>query len=123
MPIYLDRDGSQSLVRLGHFVQLRGTPSSAQFRTYFYNRVEGTSSVRIVSYQYGPETELLDDRESRGVELGGLARGRVPTASRRPSSGPRAKSSRGWGCRCSKMIHGGTREGQQSGRSTGFLVS
>lgn len=70
--LYLVRDGSQSPLRLGHFVQLREAPSSAQFTTYFYNRTEG-SSVRMVSYQYGPESELRDDVESLRVDFGGLA--------------------------------------------------
>jgi type I restriction enzyme M protein len=71
--LYLVRDGSQSPLRLGHFVQLRAAPSSAQFTTYFYNRTEG-SSVRMVSYQYGPESELQDDVESFRAEFGALSR-------------------------------------------------
>lgn len=70
--LYLVRDGSQSPLRLGHFVQLREAPSSAQFTTYFYNRTEG-SSVRMVSYQYGPDSELHDDLESFRTEFGKLA--------------------------------------------------
>ncbi|WP_164737170.1 class I SAM-dependent DNA methyltransferase [Georgenia sp. SYP-B2076] len=70
--LYLVRDGSQSPLRLGHFVQLRAAPSSAQFTTYFYNRTEGTS-VRMVSYQYGLESELEDDVESLRADFGGLA--------------------------------------------------
>lgn len=70
--LYLVRDGSLSPLRLGHFVQLRAAPSSAQFTTYFYNRTEG-SSVRMVSYQYGPESELRDDVESFRAEFGELA--------------------------------------------------
>lgn len=70
--LYLVRDRSQSPLRLGHFVQLRTAPSSAQFTTYFYNRTEGTS-VRMVSYQYGPESELQDDVESLRADFGGLA--------------------------------------------------
>lgn len=72
--LYLVRDGSQSPLRLGHFVQLRAAPSSAQFTTYFYNRTEG-SSVRMVSYQYGPESELHDDVDSLRADFGDLARG------------------------------------------------
>jgi hypothetical protein len=72
--LYLVRHGSQSPLRLGHFVQLRAAPSSAQFTTYFYNRTEGTS-VRMVSYQYGPETELQDDVENLRADFGGLALG------------------------------------------------
>lgn len=70
--LYLVRDGSQTPLRLGHFVQLRAAPSSAQFTTYFYNRIEG-SSVRMVSYQYGPDSELRDDVESFRVEFGDLS--------------------------------------------------
>ena len=70
--LYLVRDGSQSPLRLGHFVQLREGPSSAQFTSYFYNRTEG-SSVRMVSYQYGPVSELQDDVESFRAEFGELA--------------------------------------------------
>lgn len=70
--LYLVRDGSQSPLRLGNFVQLRAAPSSAQFTTYFYNRTEGRS-VRMVSYQYGPESELQDDVESLLADFGGLA--------------------------------------------------
>lgn len=72
--LYLVREGSQSPLRLGHFVQLRAAPSSAQFTTYFYNRTEGTR-VRMVSYQYGPESELQDDVESLRADFGELARG------------------------------------------------
>lgn len=70
--LYLVRDGSQSPLRLGHFVQLREAPSSAQFTSYFYNRTEG-SHVRMVSYQYGPESELQNDAESFRAEFGDLA--------------------------------------------------
>lgn len=70
--LYLVRDGSQSPLCLGHFVQLRAAPSSAQFTTYFYNRTEGRS-VRMVSYQYGPESELQDDVKSLLSDFGGLA--------------------------------------------------
>ncbi|WP_194928652.1 class I SAM-dependent DNA methyltransferase [Pseudactinotalea sp. HY158] len=69
--LYLVRDGSQSPLPLPHFVQLRAAPSSAQFTTYFYNRTEGTN-VRMVSYQYGPETELQDDVESLRADFGAL---------------------------------------------------
>ena len=51
--LYLVREGSQSPLRLGQFVQLRAAPRNAQYTTYFYNRTEGTS-VRMVSYQHGP---------------------------------------------------------------------
>ncbi|WP_176224885.1 N-6 DNA methylase [Rhodococcus sp. 1168] len=69
--LYLVRDGSQSPLRLGHFVQLRAAPSSAHFTTYFYNRTEGRS-VRMISYQYGPESELQDDVKSLLLDFGGL---------------------------------------------------
>ncbi|TFH72737.1 class I SAM-dependent DNA methyltransferase [Cellulomonas sp. HD19AZ1] len=72
--LYLVRDGSQSPLRLGHFVQLRVAPSSARFTTYFYNRTEGTS-VRMVSYQYGSESELQDDVERLRADFGELAFG------------------------------------------------
>ena len=72
--LYLVREGSQSPLRIGHFVQLRAAPSSAQFTTYFYNRTEGTS-IRMVSYQYGPESELQDDVESILADFGELANG------------------------------------------------
>lgn len=72
--LYLVRDGSQSPLRLGHFVQLRVAPKSAQFTTYFYNRTEGTS-VRLVSYQYGPESELQDDVERLRADFGDLTLG------------------------------------------------
>ncbi|NDO91467.1 N-6 DNA methylase [Cellulosimicrobium composti] len=72
--LYLVRDGSQSPLRLGNFVQLRVAPSSAQFTTYFYNRTEGTS-VRMVSYQYGPESELQDDVERLREDFGELVLG------------------------------------------------
>lgn len=71
--LYLVRDGSQSPLRLGHFVQLRAAPSSAQFTSYFYNRTEG-SNVRMVSYQYGPESELQADVESFRADFGALSR-------------------------------------------------
>ncbi len=70
--LYLVRDGSQSPLRVGQFVQLRSAPSGAQFTTYFYNRTEG-SRVRMVSYQYGPDGELENDVESFRTEFGQLA--------------------------------------------------
>lgn len=70
--LYLVRDGSQTPLPLGPFVQLRAAPSSAQFTPYFYNRTEG-SSVRMVSYQYGPENELHDDVESFRAQFGALS--------------------------------------------------
>ena len=69
--LYLVRDGSQSPLRLGQFVQLRAAPLTAQYTSYFYNRMEG-ATVRMVSYQYGPETELRDDLASFRDEFGGL---------------------------------------------------
>ncbi|PYI65751.1 hypothetical protein CVV68_17050 [Arthrobacter livingstonensis] len=60
--LYLVRDGSQSPLRLGRFVQLRAAPPNAQYTSYFYNRTEG-ASVRMVSYQYGPGSEVEDDAE------------------------------------------------------------
>ncbi len=69
--LYLVRDGSQTPLRLGRFVQLRVAPRTAQFTTYFYNRTEGTS-VRMVSYQYGPESERQDDVERLREDFGEL---------------------------------------------------
>lgn len=60
--LYLVRDGSQSPLRLSQFVQLRAAPANAQYTSYFYNRTEG-SRVRMVSYQYGPESEVGEDVE------------------------------------------------------------
>ncbi len=71
--LYLMKDGSQSPLRLGRFVQLRTAPSNAQYTTYFYNRTEGTN-VRMVSYQYGPESEWNDDVEGFLEEFGALVR-------------------------------------------------
>jgi hypothetical protein len=70
--LYLVTEGAQSPLRLGQFVQLRAAPSSAQYTSYFYNRTEGTS-VRMVSYQYGPESEVQDNLESFRAEFGALA--------------------------------------------------
>lgn len=72
--LYLVRDGSQSPLRLAQFVQLRSAPRSAQYTSYFYNRTEG-ASVRMISYQYGPESELRDDAERFRDEFGALALG------------------------------------------------
>lgn len=57
--LYLARDGSESPLPLLHFVQLRSAPRDAQYTTYFYNRTEG-SNVRLISYQFGSESELQD---------------------------------------------------------------
>jgi type I restriction enzyme M protein len=70
--LYLVREGSQSPLRLAQFVQLRAAPRNAQYTTYFYNRTEGTS-VRMVSYQYGPDSEVQADVESFRAEFGALA--------------------------------------------------
>ncbi|MGV9832897.1 N-6 DNA methylase [Nocardia niigatensis] len=72
--LYLVRDGSQSPLRLGRFVQLRATPHSGQYTSYFYNRIEG-ASVRMVSYQYGPGPEVKDDAEKFRDEFGALSLG------------------------------------------------
>lgn len=72
--LYLVKDGTQSPLRLGHFVQLRSAPSNAQYTTYFYNRTE-QGSVHMVSYQYGPESEVLDDVETFRDEFGALVDG------------------------------------------------
>ncbi|WP_155838727.1 hypothetical protein [Arthrobacter castelli] len=70
--LYLVRDRSQSPLRLGQFVQLRAAPHNAQYTSYFYNRTEGTS-VRMVSYQYGPGSEVEYDAERFRDEFGALA--------------------------------------------------
>lgn len=70
--LYLAKDGSQSPLRLGHFVQLRSAPPDAQYTSYFYNRTEG-ASVRMVSYQNSSESEIKDDVEDFRSEFGGLA--------------------------------------------------
>ncbi|MFJ7288341.1 N-6 DNA methylase [Curtobacterium sp. NPDC098951] len=72
--LYLVREGSQSPLRLGQFVQLRAAPRDAQYTTYFYNRTDG-ASVHMVSYQHGPESEIQDDAEGFRSEFGGLALG------------------------------------------------
>ena len=70
--LYLVREGSQSPLRLVQFVQLRAAPRNAQYTTYFYNRTEGTS-IRMVSYQHGPESEVQADAEGFRAEFGALA--------------------------------------------------
>ncbi|WP_169252878.1 N-6 DNA methylase [Brevibacterium sp. 'Marine'] len=72
--LYLVKDGSQSPLLLGQFVQLRAAPRDAQYTTYFYNRTEGTS-VRMVSYQNSPESEIRDDAEGFRSQFGRLALG------------------------------------------------
>ena len=72
--LYLAKDGSQSPLRLGQFVQLRSAPRDAQYTSYFYNRTEG-GSVRMVSYQNSLESEIEDDAESFRSEFGRLALG------------------------------------------------
>lgn len=72
--LYLLRDGSQSPLRLAQFVQLRSAPRTAQYTSYFYNRTEG-ASVRVVSFQYGPDSEVRDDMECFRDEFGSLAFG------------------------------------------------
>lgn len=69
--LYLVRDGSQSPLRLSQFVQLRAAPANAQYTSYFYNRTEG-SRVHMVSYQYGPESEVGDDVEAFRDVFGAL---------------------------------------------------
>lgn len=70
--LYLVKEGSQSPLPLARFVQLRAAPRGAQYTSYFYNRSDG-ASVRMVSYQYGPESELQDDVENFRGEFGALA--------------------------------------------------
>lgn len=69
--LYLVRDGSQSPLRLVNFVQLRGAPSDARYTSYFYNRTEG-GNVRMVSYQFGPESEAVDDAARLREDFGAL---------------------------------------------------
>ena len=57
-------------------MQLRAAPSSAQYTTYFYNRTEG-ARVRMVSYQYGPDSEVQDDLQTFLTDFGALAMGEV----------------------------------------------
>lgn len=73
--LYLVRDGSQSPLRLGQFVKLQAAPRNAQYTTYFYNRTEG-DRVRMVSYQYGPASEIEADAESFRDEFGELTSSR-----------------------------------------------
>lgn len=70
--LYLVREGAQSPLHLLQFVQLRAAPRDARYTSYFYNRTEG-SSVRLISYQHGPESELRDDVESLREDFGRLA--------------------------------------------------
>ena len=72
--LYLAKDGSQSPLPLGQFVQLSSAPQDAQYTTYFYNRTEG-ASVRMVSYQHGPESEIHHDAEGFRSAFGRLALG------------------------------------------------
>lgn len=69
--LYLVRDGSRSPLRLVSFVQLRAAPRDARYTSYFYNRAEG-SSVRMVSYQYGPESKAVDDAARLREDFGAL---------------------------------------------------
>ena len=69
--LYLVRDGSRSPLKLVNFVQLRSAPSDAHYTSYFYNRTEGTS-VRMVSYQYGPESEAVDEAVRFREDFGAL---------------------------------------------------
>lgn len=69
--LYLVRDGSKSPLRLVSFVQLRSAPSDARYTSYFYNRTDG-SSVRMVSYQHGPESEVVDDAVRLREDFGAL---------------------------------------------------
>ncbi len=72
--LYLVRGVSQSPLRLGQFVQLRATPRDGHYTSYFYNRIERTT-VRMVSYQYGPGTEVEDDAERFRDDFGALSLG------------------------------------------------
>lgn len=72
--LYLVKDGSQSPLPLGQFVQLRSAPRDAQYTSYFYNRTDG-SRVRMVSYQNSSESEIHDDAEGFRSEFGKLSLG------------------------------------------------
>ena len=72
--LYLVKDGSQSPLPLGQFVQLRSAPRDAQYTSYFYNRTDGTR-VRMVSYQHSSESEIHDDAEDFRSEFGRLSLG------------------------------------------------
>ncbi|GAA1349479.1 hypothetical protein [Falsarthrobacter nasiphocae] len=69
--LYLVRDHAEAPLPLGRLVQLRSAPSSAQFTTYFYNRTDGEKAC-MVSYQYGPESEVHDNAASLRADFGGL---------------------------------------------------
>lgn len=69
--LYLVRDGSEAPLHLLQFVQLRSAPRDAQYTSYFYNRTEG-SSVRMVSYQHGQESEAEDDAARLRADFGAL---------------------------------------------------
>ncbi|MFE0136493.1 class I SAM-dependent DNA methyltransferase [Streptomyces sp. NPDC059037] len=72
--LYLVRDGSQAPLRLSQFVQLRASPRNAQYTSYFYNRTE-KARVRMISYQYGPESEVEVDAEDFRDAFGALTPG------------------------------------------------
>lgn len=69
--LYLVQDGSETPLRLGHFVQLRAAPSTEKYTSYFYNRTDEDGGVRMITYQYGSESELHDPVDSLRDEFGG----------------------------------------------------
>jgi type I restriction enzyme M protein len=69
--LYLVKDGSESPLQLLQFVQLKPAPRDAQYTTYFYNRTEG-STVRLVSFQQGSESELQESLTRYRDDFGGL---------------------------------------------------
>lgn len=69
--LYLVKDGSESPLALLQFVKLRAAPRDAQYITYFYNRTEGPT-VRLISYQYGSESELEEPAASFLYDFGEL---------------------------------------------------
>lgn len=69
--LYLVRDGAETPLEVGPFVQLRAAASSAHYTTYFYNRRDG-ETVRLVSYQYSSVSELEDDVSRFSADFGNL---------------------------------------------------
>ncbi len=69
--LYLLCDGAQTPLHLASFVQLRAAPRDARFTSYFYNRTVG-DSVTMVTYQYGPESEVHTDVATFEPQFGAL---------------------------------------------------
>lgn len=58
--LYLCADGAAQPLPLQHYVVLRGSPSSARYTCYFYNRRDG-DRVRLVTYQLADTSEVTED--------------------------------------------------------------